>query len=167
MYLPAPPSTKTKDFAARTTFGSGQKETLRSLAEALFSPEGEVPPERLDAFPDEVDAFMAPASRELKAGLRILLVLVWLSPIVVFYKFATFDGLPVEERVAVLDRLDRSPRALLSLILAAYKTILTMLFFEHPTELLYMGYPGPERHRHLRGQSLPPLLLTKKLGAVR
>jgi hypothetical protein len=137
----------TKDFR-RTTLRPHHRPLVRALAEALFSPNGEATRERLDSFVDDVDAFMSPASKTLRFGLVMMLQVLRWSPLF-FGRFRLFDDMTVEERVAHLEKLDRSKIKQLPLIVVAYKTVLTMLFYEDEDELRGLGYPGPERKRYL------------------
>lgn len=61
-----------------------------------------------------------------------------------------FEDLDVNARVRLLERMERSRFTPLVLAFVAYKTLLTMMFFEMPEELRAMGYPGLERKRWLR-----------------
>ncbi len=142
----------TKDFR-RTTLKPRHRPLVRALAEALFSPNGEATPERLDAFVDDVDAFLSPASKTLRFGLVMMLHVLRWSPLF-FGRFRLFEDLTVDERVTHLERLDHSKVKQLPLIVVAYKTVLTMLFYEDEDELRGLGYPGAERKRYLN--VLPP-----------
>src|SRR4051812_38410015 len=137
----------TKDFR-RTTLRPRHRPIVRALAEALFSPGGEATPERLDAFVDEVDQFISPASKTLRFGLVFMLGVLRWSPLL-FGKFRLFDDMTVEERLEHLDRLDKSKVKQLPLIVVAYKTVMTMLFYEDEQELAGLGYPGHARKRYL------------------
>ena len=137
----------TKDFR-RTTLRPRHRPIVRALAEALFSPAGEATPERLDAFVDEVDHFISPASKTLRFGLVMMLGVLRWSPLL-YGKFTFFDAMTVDERIAHLERLDRSKVKQLPLIVVAYKTVMTMLFYEDPQELAGLGYPGHARKRYL------------------
>jgi len=149
------PNLVTKDFQ-RTTLKGDDRLVVRALAEAMFSPDGEVSAERLDAFVDEVDAFISPASKTLRFGLRVMLFAIRWSPLL-FFRLRPFDAMTVDERIAHLERLERSKVRQLPLLVVAYKTVLTMLFYEHPDEQRAIGYPGPERRRWKRGPALPML----------
>jgi hypothetical protein len=138
----------TKDFR-RTTLGAGERPIVRALAEALFSPDGEVSKERLDAFVDDVDGFISPASKTLRFGLVLMLHAINLSP-VLFFRFRTFTSLAVEDRVKHLERLEHSKVRQLPLLVVAYKTVLTMIFYEDEEEQRALGYTGPERKRWQR-----------------
>jgi hypothetical protein len=142
----------TKDFQ-RTTLRPRHRKVVRALAEALFSPDGEASPARLDAFVDDVDAFISPASKTLRFGLVMMLHVLRWSPLL-FGRFRTFDELSVDERIHHLERLDRSKVKQLPLVVVAYKTVMTMLYYEDASELAALGYPGPERKRWL--SVLPP-----------
>jgi hypothetical protein len=136
-----------KDFK-RSTLRPRHRPLVRALAEAMFSPDGEATPERLDSFVDEVDAFISPASKTLRFGLVMMLGILRWSPLL-FGRFRLFDDLTVEERVHHLERLDKSSVRQLPLIVVAYKTVMTMLFYEDEKELVGLGYPGPARKRYL------------------
>jgi hypothetical protein len=123
---------------------------LRALAEAMFSEDGDVAPAKLDAFVDDLDAYISPASRGLRFGLRAMLFFFHWSPIVLFLAGSFFENLDVHERVKVLEKIDRSKVVLASLSLVAYRTLLTMIFYEYREELLLLGYPGEERTTYLR-----------------
>jgi hypothetical protein len=138
----------TKDFA-RTTLRPSHRPVVRALAEAMFSPDGEIPPEELDSFVDEVDAFISPASKTLRFGLVMMLIVIRWSPLL-FFRFKPFDEMSVDDRVKHLERLEHSKVKQLPLLVVAYKTILTMLFYEDEEEQRAMGYPGPERKRWLK-----------------
>jgi hypothetical protein len=140
---------RTKDFN-RTTFGTSDRVVLRALAEALFSEDGEVPAATLDAFVIDVDGYVSPASRGLRFGLVAMLTFIRWSPILLFFAGSLFENLPVGRRVELLDRIDRSKIALVSLVLVAFRTIMTMVFYEQPDELKLLGYPGEERKTYLR-----------------
>ena len=145
----------TKDFE-RTTLKAHHRPVLRALAEAMFSPDGEVAPERLDAFVDDVDGFISPASKTLRFGLVAMLFAIRWSPLL-FLRLRTFDELSVDERVHHLERLERSRIKQLPLLVVAYKTILTMIFYEDEAEQRAIGYPGDERTRWRRERRLEVL----------
>lgn len=137
----------TKDFR-RTTLRPRHRPVVRALAEALFSPDGEATAERLDAFVGEVDAFISPASKTLRFGLVLMLGVLRWSPLL-FGKLRLFEDMTVEERIHHLERLDQSKVKQLPLIVVAYKTVMTMLWYEDEQELRGLGYPGFERKRYL------------------
>ncbi len=143
------PETLTRDFQRRT-LGPSSKGTARALAEAFFSEEGDVPRERLDGFVADLDAFISPASKTLRFGLLAMLFVIRWSPLL-FGRPRTFESLDPPERVLHLERLERSRVAQLPLLVVAYKTVMTMLFYEDEAELRALGYPGEnERKRWLR-----------------
>jgi hypothetical protein len=148
--IPSPVALHVRDYA-RTTFAPRHRAVLRAFAEALFfdesAPFGEG---RLDALVDDCDDFVSRASKTLRFGLRFILDAIRWLPLLVVHRFSTFEELPLPVRVTMLERMDRGV-APLPLMLVAYKTILAMLFFEAPKELLDIGYPGPARERWKRG----------------
>jgi hypothetical protein len=123
---------------------------VRSLAEAFFSPDGEVGAHRLDSLVGEVDAYLSPASKTLRFGLLVILFVIRWSPLL-YFRLSTFDDMSVGERVLHLERLERSRVATLALLVFSYKTILTMIFYEDRDEQDTLGYPGAERRRWKRG----------------
>ena len=143
----------TKDFR-RTTLKPHHRPVLRALAEAMFSPDGEVEPERLDAFVEDVDGFISPASKTLRFGLLVMLAAIRWSPLL-FFQLKTFEELTVDQRVHHLERLEKSKVKQLPLLVVAYKTVLTMIFYEDEQEQHAIGYPGHERKRWKKGASLP------------
>lgn len=105
----------------------------------------------METFVDEVDAFVSFASRKLRFALLAMLEVVRFAPLLLFYRFATFERLRRDERARVLARMERSRFVVLTLVFAAFKAILCLLFFERPEELAATGY-SPVRRRHERGR---------------
>lgn len=122
----------------------------------MFSQDGEVGGERLDAHLDEVDAFVSSASKPLRAGLRVALFIVRIAPVLLFFRMRMLETLGVDERVAVLTRLERSPLANLSLAFIGWRAVMTLVFYEHPIELEALGYRGAERKVYKRRLALAP-----------
>jgi hypothetical protein len=137
-----------RDFA-RTTLRPRHRPLVRALAEAMFAHEEGPSPARLDELVAEVDAFVSFASRTLRFGLVVMLELVRVAPVLLFYRCATFTRLTRDERARVLERMERSRLVGLTLVFAAFKAILCLLFFEQPEELAATGY-SPVRRRHAR-----------------
>ena len=140
-------ATRTKDFA-RTTLRPRHRAVVRGFADALFSHATLVPSERLDAFVEDVDQFVSPASKTLRAALLVMLEIVRWSPLFVVGKFSTFEELTLEDRTRMLEKMERSRFSPFALIFVAYKTLMTMAFFEEAKELALLGYPGEERKRY-------------------
>ncbi len=110
---------------------------------------------------------MSPASKTLRWGLLVMLDVVRWAPLFVLGRFSTFEGLPRAEKTRMLEAMDRSKIAELTLIVVAYKTIMSILFFESAIELSALGYPGPERHRYRRGLPLTtPTAIPTPLAAA-
>lgn len=151
----AVPLTRTKDFR-RTTLRARHRPVVRALAEAFFSPDGEVPDDKLDAFVDDVDGFISPTSKTLRFGLLMLLTFLQWSPLL-YFRLHTFADLPLSARLEHLERLEQSRIPKLALLVISYKTIMTMIFYEDEAELKGLGYPGAERHRWRRVLPVAPL----------
>lgn len=116
----------------------------------MFSQDGEVESERLDAHLDEVDAYVSAASRPIRAGLRIALFVVSIAPMLLLFRMRRIDSLSVEERVCVLSRLERSRITNLSLMFIGWRTVMTLVFYENAEELRRLGYSGDERKVYKR-----------------
>jgi hypothetical protein len=123
---------------------------VRALGEALFAHEAGPTPAQLDALVDAVEAHLAPVSRPQRAMLLLALELVRWLPLLLFVAPRPFEDVGLAGRVRLLERMDRSRAVALLMPLIAFKTLLSLLFFEQPAELAAMGYPGDERKRWLR-----------------
>jgi hypothetical protein len=123
---------------------------LRALGEALFAHEGGPRPEQLDALVVGVQQHLEPVSPVQRGLLLLALELVRWLPLLLLTSLGPFEDAPLRKRIALLERMDRSRFVLLVMPLVAFKTILSMHFFEDEAELRAMGYPGDERKRWLR-----------------
>lgn len=146
-------------FPERSTLTRRDRIVLRAVAEAMFSQDGEVERGRLDAHVDEVDAFISSASKPVRAGLRLALFIVRLAPVLFFFRMRMLESLSVDERVTVLARLERSRFAELSLAFIGWRTVMTLVFYEHPVELEALGYASDERKVYKRRLALAPARL--------
>jgi hypothetical protein len=131
-----------RDFS-RTTLRPRHRRMIRAIAESLFSAEID------EAFVTDIDGFMSPASRTLRNGLLLMLELLRWLPLIVIGKAKAFDELPVEDRTRMLAKMDRSRFALFPLMVVAWKTMLTVAYYEDEGRLRAIGYPGDERRRYL------------------
>ncbi len=104
---------------------------------------------RLDALVDDVDSYVSHASRPLRVGLLVMLEVVRFTPLFLLWRFATFASLACADRAEILERMERSRFVPLTLVVAAYKAILCLLYFEHPEALAAVGYSA-QRRRWLR-----------------
>lgn len=145
---PGAPATRTRDFG-RTTLKRRHREVVRAFAEALFADDAPPSAARLDALVDEIDRFISPASKTLRFGLLAMLDAVRVLPLVLLRRLATFEELPLAARTAMLERMEGARLAPLCLVFVAFKTLMTIAYYEHPGELESIGYPGPARVRHL------------------
>src|SRR5688500_4808114 len=98
------------------------------MAEAMFAEDGDVEAARLEAHLDDVDAFISAASKAVRLGLRIALLLLRLAPLLVLFRAATLERLSVADRVALLSRLECSRRITLSLAFIGWRSVMTLLF---------------------------------------
>jgi hypothetical protein len=129
---------------------------VRAFAEAMFQHDEPLDERRLDGFAEELDRFISPASKTLRFGLLLLIdVLRWL-PLVVVGRVSLFEDLKLQDRVTMLERLEHSRIAPMTLLLVALKTVSTLLFFEDDAETRALGYPGPARERWKRRLGMAP-----------
>jgi hypothetical protein len=120
---------------------------VRALAEGLLHHDGGPSEAQLDALVERVDAHLGAVSPTLLGGLLAGIDFVRWLPVLSLFALSTFEGLSVERRIEVLERMERSRFALVLLPLVAYKTILSLHFFEDRAELRAMGYPGDDRRK--------------------
>lgn len=142
-----------RDFK-RTTLRPRHRKMIAAIAEALFSrDESPLEPVMLDAFVSNIDGFMSPASKTLRSGLVLMLELLRFLPVVVIGKLSVFDDLPIAARTRMLEKMDRSRFSFFPLIVVAFKTMLTIAYFEDDARLRSIGYPGEQRKRYLTVQT--------------
>jgi hypothetical protein len=133
-----------RDFR-RTVFGPRSRPLVFAIAVALMTdpahPEASSAA-RFEWVVDEADDYIGHASKQLATGLMLALwALEWL-PIVIVGRFARASSLSPADRVAYFARLEAHPIALFSLLVVAWKTILTILWFEHPDNAPVLGDDG-------------------------
>ena len=145
-------------FPERRTLTPRDRVIVRSIAEAMFGQDGEVSDARLDAHVGEVDAYISAASAQVRFGLRLALFVVRIAPLLCLFRLRTLERMSVDDRVALLSRLERSRIALLSLAFIGWRTVMTLVFYEDPAELRAIGYAGEERLRYKR--RLPSLVVS-------
>lgn len=139
---------RTRDYA-RTTLQPRHRAVVGGFAEALFA-DGidDIPPARIEAFVDDIDNYVSAASKTLRFGLLVMLDLMRLMPLFVVGKLALFEDLDLDTRTHMLEKMEGSHFAPLLLVFIAFKTIMTMAYFEDEKELRSMSYPGPVRERY-------------------
>jgi hypothetical protein len=120
---------------------------LRAFGEALFAHAGGPRPEQLDRLVDRVELHLEPVSRAQRMMLLLSLDFVRWLPVLLFVALSPFEGVSLEKRGALLERMDRSRAAPLLLPLIAFKTLMSMHFFEDEAELREMGYPGDDQRK--------------------
>jgi hypothetical protein len=154
--LPGAVVPATRDWQ-RTTYGPFGKRVLRSLAEAFFTdpddPADRGADQRFAWLVDDVDDFISQASPALRLGTRAALVLVELLPVFFIGRFARCSSLGLEEREHYLATVEASAVPRVGLLVVMFKTLMTILYFEHPEAAPHLGYDG--RHERWRGRALP------------
>lgn len=150
--LPGAVVPETRDWQ-RTTFGPYSKRILRSLAEAFFTdpddPADRGNEQRFGWLVDDVDDFISQASPALRWGTRAALLLVELLPIFFVRRFALCSSLPLKDREHYLATVEATTTPRVSVLVVMFKTLMTILYFEHPEAAPHLGYDG--RHERWRG----------------
>lgn len=108
----------------------GGRSATHALAAALFSThEGPPPPDRLLWLVDDLDHFLAHAGSRARLAYGLCLLAVgWLAPLLLG-RPGHLASLPLPHRIEALERLEQSPFAL---AFFGAKTILCILYYEHP-----------------------------------
>ena len=127
-----------------------QRAVIRALGATLFAHAEGPRPEQLDALVDGFERHLVPVSAVQRTLLLLAVDLVRWLPVLLFIAPQTFEDLDLPRRLRLLERMDRSRFTALLMPLIAFKSLLSMYFFEDETELRAMGYPGDERKRWLK-----------------
>jgi hypothetical protein len=144
------PSPDARDFRVHA-FGPITRPLVRSLAEALFHDEARPPgeaAERYEWVTEQADDFAGHASAQLAMSLRLAAIAVEWLPLIVVGRFTRASSMSAEARSAYVSALERHPISWFALLVVAWKTLLTIVWFEHPENAKELQYDG--RHeRHL------------------
>lgn len=111
---------------------------VRAFGEAVFSRDGAAPPEeRMRWFVDDVDDFVAHLNLRAALLFRLcLFVATWLAPLVIG-RLGSLSSLAMEDRIAALDALERTPA---SLALFGARAIASLVYYEHPDAAAELGW---------------------------
>jgi|SRR5690606_10799504 len=130
-----------------------QLRIARALTATLFDDGTGVPPERLDYAMAELVGYAARVGRMTRLALRFALWVMQLAPFLLFGVFRTFTRASVELRERCLRRLEGSR---LGLVVVLLKTVLSMIYFEHPDALASTGYDAQGLLGPAWAQGSPP-----------
>lgn len=109
----------------------------RSLAATLFDDGSGVPSERLDFAMAELCGYASRVGKLTRVALSFALTVLQFAPFLLFGVFRRFTSGSVELRRRCLRKLEPTR---LGLILVLLKTVLSMVYFEHPDALASTGY---------------------------
>lgn len=130
---PLPPADPAVDVRRRRARAvpAAVRETARTVAEALFSPDGSPPDTaRLEFIEEDFGDFYARSNGSARLVLRLsLFALMWVAPWFIFRPLP-LSSLSLPQRARALERLESSPLGPAAL---AVKAMLCVLWFEHPT----------------------------------
>ena len=140
----------TPDFV-RPHLGDREESIVRAVTHAMLA--GEVEEARLETIVHEVDLYLGTASTFLRFGLRVLLFIVGITPLLLFLSPKRIDRLDLDHRIELLGRLERMRFAPLSLAFIAWRTIILLVAYDDAQELVRLGYVH-EHKRHKRHLAL-------------
>lgn len=139
----------------RTTFGPFARRTIAALAEAMFTHPDDPPDAgaraRFEWLAGDADAYVSNASALMRIGFWCMLLVLELLPLFVVGRLSRCSSLRLEVRVRYLEKLDRGRVVFLALFVTVWKTLLTILYFEHPEAAPMLGYDGKhERYKNVK-----------------
>ncbi|AKU89722.1 hypothetical protein AKJ08_0109 [Vulgatibacter incomptus] len=107
------------------------------MAATLFEADGPVPRERLDFAIEELRAYVARVGFQTRLAFDAAFFVMQVAPLFVFGKLRRFTSLSTLARRRCIERLEQSR---LGLVVVLLKTMLSMVYFEHPDALAGTGY---------------------------
>lgn len=115
--------------AAEVQFSAGFRRSLIAVAEALFTgPDGPPPAERLTFVVEDITDFLRHAGKRGRMIYRLaLFAVVWIAPLTRLRR--PLHAVPVNERIRRLERIEKT---VFGLAFFLVKTILCILYYEHP-----------------------------------
>lgn len=140
------PTLASPDFV-RSPLRERERDVVRAIADALLA--GDAGADRLGAIAREVDLYVGSASTFARLGLRSLLFVLRLAPLLLLVAPRSLDRLELDARIALLARLERMRFAPLSLAFIAWRTIILLVAYDDAEELVRIGYLN-KRTRHKR-----------------
>lgn len=128
---------------ARATFSARQRRVIRHLAQALYD-DGAAPgvDARLDWLVGEVDDFVGRAGWVTRLSLHLALFALEALPALLGFGPRRLTSLSREASVRYLARLERDHADGVGVALVSWKSVLTVLYFEHPDALAETNYDG-------------------------
>lgn len=114
-----------------------QLRIARSLAATLFDDGSGVPADRLDFAMGELQGYAARAGRLTRLALRFAFWVLQLTPLFLCGIFRRFTSVSADIRQRCVGKLEGTR---LGLVVVLLKTVLSMVYFEHPDALASTGY---------------------------
>jgi len=121
----------------------GQLRIARALAATLFDDGSGGPSERLDYAMAELARYVARVGKLTRLALAFALWVMQLAPLLFLGIFRTFTDASADIRHRCLSRLEVSR---LGLVMVLLKTLLSLVYFEHPDALASTGYDAQGLH---------------------
>ena len=116
------------------------RDATRALVETLFASEAGPPSaDRVDWLIDDLDDFMARSGGRARGLYRLcVFAITWLAPLHI-KRFSAFHGLDFATRAEALERMERGP---FGMAVFGAKTLVSVLWFEHPANERAAGNTG-------------------------
>lgn len=135
------------------TLSARQLVIFRAVAATIVAePGAPVPPERLDFAVSELRLYASSMGGQTRLAFGLALLVVQLAPLFLIGRLSLFTNLPAPGRLSCLERLEAGP---LGLLLVLLKTMVCLLYYEHPDALAATGYDavGLLAPAHVEGAS--------------
>ncbi len=116
-----------------------ERKIFLSIAESIIPEGGPFPPGGNN--PDiikKIDSFLSKFSKLNQSGIRLMLWLFEVLPI--FYKLRPFSMLPLETRILICEKADRSKFYFRRGPMLIFKLLIMMFFYEQDDIEKYTGY---------------------------
>ena len=143
--LPGAVVPKSRDWE-RTTFGPFSRRAISGLAEALFTdpdaPADRGAAARFEWVAADADAMISNASGQMRVFMRLTVIALELLPVLFVGRLARCSSLPLDARVRYLQRVEAGKLTQTAMLVVVWKTLLTILYFEHPEAAPRLGYDG-------------------------
>ena len=129
----------------RRALSPARRRTIAAVAEALFCTENErglvpAPRELTERITDEFDLLIGAGSPDLRRGFRLFGWLVEWLPLFFLGVLSRASRLPLDRRLAYLERLEHARWGLFAALLVSFKIPLTFIAFEQEPELRVTGF---------------------------
>lgn len=118
-------------------------QVIDAVAETILQDaEGPPPPARMAWFSEELNDVFAHATGVPAIGMRLMPWVFEFSPLYLFRHLRLFTQLTPQERLGCLEAIEHSRIEQLSALLHLCKTLICVVYYEHPETLMEVGFDG-------------------------